>query len=427
MDLVKPSGRTCSSSRRRPGPMRPATSRRSAQTSEPRTSPRRAASTSPRRPASARWISEYPAVWEAVRARHATWRADQRVPPARQGHAARRAGRHSGRTDILRPDRGLPGRPARHQRDPNHRRAFPNESAHRHVIADMLRKVHRAGYPATTCSRSSTTNTSTSRGVGDGTGPQGRAWVSTRPHAPPRRHEPHPGDARPKRFRRPRARRPRNAARARRYHHPEKTSNTLPISPLSSRPPSPCRVRAAGSDQDRRPRRAVRRPRDRRHELRQRRQAGGEGDQRCRRHARPQDRYTSNDTQTNPGVAKALAQKAVDNNAYVVIGPVFSGWIIVSIAKSAAPRSRLHRRRGGEHHAAGRSVIFRTSFTQATTMPKLAKYIKDTLKAKNIAIVSVNNDFGKRVTTRCRRRSMPPPSRSSPTFRPTRPSRLLGW
>ncbi|MFI4926019.1 MAG: ABC transporter substrate-binding protein, partial [Vicinamibacteria bacterium] len=32
--------------------------------------------------------------------------------------------------------------------------------------------------------------------------------------------------------------------------------------------------------------------------------------------------YTSSDTQSNPGVAKALAQKAVDDGAYVVMGPV---------------------------------------------------------------------------------------------------------
>src|SRR3989454_10300131 len=35
--------------------------------------------------------------------------------------------------------------------------------------------------------------------------------------------------------------------------------------------------------------------------------------------------YTALDTQSNPGVAKALAQKAVDQGAYVVMGPVFSG------------------------------------------------------------------------------------------------------
>ena len=42
--------------------------------------------------------------------------------------------------------------------------------------------------------------------------------------------------------------------------------------------------------------------------------------------------YTSLDTQSNPGVAKALAQKAVDQGAYVVMGPVFSGSFIVSMA-----------------------------------------------------------------------------------------------
>src|SRR5262245_28283802 len=44
--------------------------------------------------------------------------------------------------------------------------------------------------------------------------------------------------------------------------------------------------------------------------------------------------YTPNDTQSNPGVAKALAQKAVDEGAYVVMGPVFSGSIIVSMAET---------------------------------------------------------------------------------------------
>src|SRR5659263_491327 len=44
--------------------------------------------------------------------------------------------------------------------------------------------------------------------------------------------------------------------------------------------------------------------------------------------------YTSQDTQSNPGVSKALAQKAVDQGAYVVMGPVFSGSIIVSMAET---------------------------------------------------------------------------------------------
>ena len=42
--------------------------------------------------------------------------------------------------------------------------------------------------------------------------------------------------------------------------------------------------------------------------------------------------YNSFDTQSNPGVAKGLADKAVDDGAYVVMGPVFSGSILVSMA-----------------------------------------------------------------------------------------------
>jgi hypothetical protein len=47
--------------------------------------------------------------------------------------------------------------------------------------------------------------------------------------------------------------------------------------------------------------------------------------------------YTPFDTQTCPGVARALAAKAVDSGAYGVMGPVFSGAIIVSMAETDAP------------------------------------------------------------------------------------------
>src|SRR5258708_2001200 len=44
--------------------------------------------------------------------------------------------------------------------------------------------------------------------------------------------------------------------------------------------------------------------------------------------------YTSSDTQSQPQTAKALAQKAADDGAYVVMGPVFSGSILVSMAET---------------------------------------------------------------------------------------------
>jgi branched-chain amino acid transport system substrate-binding protein len=106
--------------------------------------------------------------------------------------------------------------------------------------------------------------------------------------------------------------------------------------------------------------------------------------------------YTASDTQTNPGVAKALAQKAVDDGAYVVMGPVFSGSIVVSMAETK--RAEIPNFTGGEAAAItqqGNPYIFRTSFTQATAMPKVARYLKEALNAKTVAMIWVNNDFGK--------------------------------
>src|SRR3954465_461058 len=47
--------------------------------------------------------------------------------------------------------------------------------------------------------------------------------------------------------------------------------------------------------------------------------------------------YVFNDTQSQPQVAKALAVKAIDDGAYVVMGPVFSGSILVSMAETRPP------------------------------------------------------------------------------------------
>src|SRR6266496_4399966 len=106
--------------------------------------------------------------------------------------------------------------------------------------------------------------------------------------------------------------------------------------------------------------------------------------------------YTSSDTQSQPQVAKALAVKAVDEDAYVVMGPVFSGSIIVSMAETK--RAGIPNFTGGEAAAItqqGNPYIFRTSFTQTTAMPKVARYLKDVMKAKTVAIVYTNNDYGK--------------------------------
>src|SRR5690242_15111821 len=106
--------------------------------------------------------------------------------------------------------------------------------------------------------------------------------------------------------------------------------------------------------------------------------------------------YSASDTQSQAQVAKTLAVKAVDEGAYVVMGPVFSGSIIVSMAETR--RAEIPNFTGGEAASItqqGNPYIFRTAFTQTTSMPKVARYIKDKLNAKSVAIIYTNNDFGK--------------------------------
>ena len=103
---------------------------------------------------------------------------------------------------------------------------------------------------------------------------------------------------------------------------------------------------------------------------------------------------TTADTQTQPGVAKGLAAKAVDDGAFAVFGPVYSGSIMVSMAETR--RAETPNFTGGEAAAItaqGNPYVFRTAFGQNVSFPKLAKYINS--KAKTLAVIYQNNDFGK--------------------------------
>ncbi len=105
---------------------------------------------------------------------------------------------------------------------------------------------------------------------------------------------------------------------------------------------------------------------------------------------------TTNDTTSQPGVALALTKKAVDQEVFAIFGPVFSGSINVSMKESQ--KAEIPNFTGGEAAnitMQGNPYIFRTSFTQATAMPKAAAYINKQAKIKNLVIMYVNNDFGK--------------------------------
>lgn len=102
------------------------------------------------------------------------------------------------------------------------------------------------------------------------------------------------------------------------------------------------------------------------------------------------------DTQSDASVARAQVQKILDDKPYVILGPVFSGSVLVTMM--LAQRAEIAEIVGGEAAAItqrNNPYVFRTAFGQQFSMPKIANYMRDGLKAKNVAVVWVNNDFGK--------------------------------
>ncbi|HEV3176431.1 MAG TPA: ABC transporter substrate-binding protein [Stellaceae bacterium] len=102
------------------------------------------------------------------------------------------------------------------------------------------------------------------------------------------------------------------------------------------------------------------------------------------------------DTQSDAGISRAQLQKVLDNNPYVILGPVFSGSVLVDMLLSQ--QAEIPEIVGGEAAAItqkGDPYVFRTSFGQQFSMPKIANYMRDGIKAKSVAVLWVNNDFGK--------------------------------
>jgi branched-chain amino acid transport system substrate-binding protein len=105
---------------------------------------------------------------------------------------------------------------------------------------------------------------------------------------------------------------------------------------------------------------------------------------------------TNYDTQSTPGTSRAQMQKALDDEPYVVLGPIFSSSTRVNMALSK--RAGVPQIVGSEAASItqqGHPTIFRTSFGQAMGMPKLVKYLKETVKAKSVAIIYTNDEWGK--------------------------------
>ena len=103
------------------------------------------------------------------------------------------------------------------------------------------------------------------------------------------------------------------------------------------------------------------------------------------------------DTQSDAGVSRGQIQKVLDNKPYVIFGPVYSGSVLRrhgdhasrrKFRRSSAARPRRSRRRATLTCSAPRSASSSACRRSPTTS-------RDGLKAKTVALVWVNNDFGK--------------------------------
>jgi branched-chain amino acid transport system substrate-binding protein len=102
------------------------------------------------------------------------------------------------------------------------------------------------------------------------------------------------------------------------------------------------------------------------------------------------------DTATDPGKARAGIQKALDDKPMVIFGPIYSGSVNATLKMTAeAEVPQIIGGEAGNLTAQGSKYIFRTSFGQNVSMPKLATYMLNDVKAKSVVVVFTNNDFGK--------------------------------
>ena len=102
------------------------------------------------------------------------------------------------------------------------------------------------------------------------------------------------------------------------------------------------------------------------------------------------------DTATDNGKARAAVQRALDDKPIAILGPIYSGAVSATMQLTAeAMVPQIIGGEAGNLTSQGSKYIFRTSFGQNVSMPKIANYMRDEVKAKTVAVVYVNNDFGK--------------------------------
>jgi branched-chain amino acid transport system substrate-binding protein len=105
------------------------------------------------------------------------------------------------------------------------------------------------------------------------------------------------------------------------------------------------------------------------------------------------------DTQNVPDRSKQVIAKGLEAKPFVVFGTVFSGSTLVNMVE--AQRAKVPQFTGGEAASltdrarnGNNDYIFRTSFGQSISFPKVARFIAKDQKITDVAVVYINNDFG---------------------------------
>ncbi len=102
------------------------------------------------------------------------------------------------------------------------------------------------------------------------------------------------------------------------------------------------------------------------------------------------------DTATDPGKARAGIQRAIDDKPIAIFGPIYSGSVSATLQMTnEAGIPQIIGGEAGNLTTQGSKYLFRTSFGQNVSMPKIANYIRDGVKAKTVSVIYVNNDVGK--------------------------------
>ena len=104
---------------------------------------------------------------------------------------------------------------------------------------------------------------------------------------------------------------------------------------------------------------------------------------------------THQDNQSQAQIAKAVATNAIDDEPYVLLGPIFSGDVNVSSAVAEDAETPMFM--GGEAAnltKQGKKYLFRSSLSQTAAMPKLANFMQKS-GIKSVTMVWISNDYGK--------------------------------